>query len=216
MGGLDDVPLFLLGSEGNNNNSNGAVGISPRLDDTEPGSGAEDEQEGGTSGERRAEPDGGDDSDSSSSSDNSSSSSTDNGLVEHEEGCERCVKAGRVCQGYPGQACMYCRTVAQQRCKLAMHGRAARRLQNKQVECRMREARQRVMAQVLRMPVTPVLEVDDLEELVMGMDESAVYFRMAALERHARVLFHTADQLRNLAEEMLAETSALGRVVRGE
>ncbi|KAL5508632.1 hypothetical protein ACEPAH_6251 [Sanghuangporus vaninii] len=209
MGGPDDVPLFLLGSEGNNNNSNGAVGVSPRLDDVELGNEAEDEQEGGASGESQAEPDGGDDS-------NSSSSSTDNGPVEHEEGCERCVKAGWVCWGYPKQVCVYCHIVARRRCELATHGRAAHHLQNEQVERRTHEAHQCATVQVLRMPVAPVLEVNDLEELVMGTDKNAIHFQMAALERHAHILFHAADQLRNLAEKMLAETSALGRVVRGE
>ncbi|KAL5523331.1 hypothetical protein ACEPAF_1598 [Sanghuangporus sanghuang] len=202
FGAFDEAPLFLPDgavSESNSSNSN------PPAASESPSAERIEEDEG-------SQGDGRDGSSSSSSSSNSSAG----GWVVHDEGCERCARAGRVCEGFPGQACDYCRTKARRRCELATHGRAARCLRNERVERKTREAHQRATAQVLRMPVAPVLEVSDIEELVAGMDESTIHFRMAALERRARVLFCAADQLRNLAEEMLAETSALGRVVRGE
>ncbi|KAL5520208.1 hypothetical protein ACEPAG_9421 [Sanghuangporus baumii] len=106
-------------------------------------------------------------------------------MVIHEEGCDRCVARGRVCRGFPGQACEYCQTVARKRCELAMHGRAARCLQNERAVREAREVQRRATAQVLRLPVGPVLKVDGLEALVAGMNEGAVQFRMAVLARRA-------------------------------
>ncbi|KAL5520541.1 hypothetical protein ACEPAG_9765 [Sanghuangporus baumii] len=136
-------------------------------------------------------------------------------MVVHEEGCDQCATRGRVCRGFPGQACEYCQTVARKRCELATHGRAARRLQNERAAREAREAQQHATAQVLRLPVGPVLEVDGLEELVAGTNEGAVQFWMAALARRARLLYRAVGQLHGLAHELMTEANALVRVVGG-
>ncbi|KAL5478640.1 hypothetical protein ACEPAI_1917 [Sanghuangporus weigelae] len=135
-------------------------------------------------------------------------------MVVHEEGCDRCVARGRVCRGYPGQACEYCRTVARKCCELATHRRAARRLQNERAEREAREAQRCAMVQVLHLPVGPVLEVDDLEGLVVGANEGAVHFWMAMLARRARMLYRAVSQLRDLAHELMTEANMLVRVIR--
>ncbi|KAL5514587.1 hypothetical protein ACEPAG_1903 [Sanghuangporus baumii] len=96
-----------------------------------------------------------------------------------------------------------------------MHGRAARRLQNERAVCEAREAQRRATAQVLRLPVGPVLEVNGLEELVAGTNEGAVQFRMAALARRTRLLYRAVGQLHSLAHELMTEADALVRVVGG-